>query len=120
MKDTSFANCFIDLNDLYHYDIVWEGKVVAKAHTLSAKDKSKVETLTMKKKFVKGDLEMDIDSHYLKTITIMLALDWWDSPRKINEDEISMLPEGMRDFFYKAIQDHESEVQKVVEDTEKN
>jgi len=115
-----FRNCFIDQSDLYNYEIKWEGEVIAKAHTMSAKDKSKIESYAMRKKFVNGELEIDIDSHALKIATILAALDWWDSDRKLNEESVSMLPDPVADYIFNAIQAHEAEVAAKVEDTQKN
>ncbi len=117
---SKFNNCFIDSSEMYRYEIKWENQVVAKAHTLSAKDKSRIEKEAMTKKFKNGELELDVDSHKLRVFTILCALDWWDSDRPINEENISLLPEGMLDYFHSAITKHEEEIQKITEDTEKN
>ena len=120
MSKSKFSNCFIDQSEMYHYDIEWEGQVIAKAHTLSAKDKSKIEYQSMTKRFKNGELEFDVDSQKLRIATILSALDWWDADRPLNEDNVSMLPEGMINYIYDAITAHEEKVQKIADDTEKN
>jgi hypothetical protein len=94
---------------MYHYDIVWEGETIAKAHTLSAKDKSNIENISMTKRFKNGELEFDVDSQKLRIATILSAL-----------ENVAMLPEGMINYIYDAITAHEEKVQKIADDTEKN
>ena len=120
MKNNKFSNCFIDQSEMYHYDIEWEGQVIAKAHTLSAKDKSKIESQSMTKRFKNGELEFDVDSQKLRIATILSALDWWDTDRPLNEENVAILLERMINDIYDAITAHEEKVQKIADDTEKN
>ena len=115
-----FRNCFIDDDELYTYDIEFEGELIATAHSLSAKDRSIIEKKSMTKSFAAGEMNIDIDSHALKSWQILQALNKWELPKTLNFDNISMLKESIRDCLFTAIQDHEARLAQVVEETEKN
>lgn len=123
MADTSkFKGCFIDESSLYTYDIYMDNDLIAKGHTMSAKDRSAIERNAMTKSFnsKEGEMNIDIDSHALKSHTILQALTSWELPRKLNLENISMLSEPVRDHLFQAIQEHENSLAEIVEDTEKN
>lgn len=120
MPSDKFKGCFIDESDLYTYTIEYDGELLANAHTLTSKNRSDIERNSMKKAWSKGEVEIDIDTHALKTYTIKNALTSWELPRKLDADSISVLSETYRDVLYNAIQDHENKVAGIVEDTEKN
>lgn len=123
MTDTSkFAGCFIDESSLYTYDIYMDNDLIAKGHTMSAKDRSAIERNAMTKSFnsKEGEMNIDIDSHALKSHTILQALTSWELPRKLNLENISLLSEPVRDHLFQAIQEHENSLAEIVEDTEKN
>jgi hypothetical protein len=115
-----FKNCFIDESEIYAYDIEFDGKLIAKAHSLSAKDRSQIERKAMIKGYKNGEMTIDIDSHAHKTQTILAAVNSWQLDRPLNEDSVSLLNETLRDHLYNAIQKHEEKIAGVVEDTEKN
>lgn len=115
-----FNGCFIDDGSLYTYDVYYDGELIAKAKTLSAKDRSTIERAAMEKRLVDGQLELDIDTHALKTYTILAAITSWELGRKLDADSVAMLTEKIRDHLYTAIQDHENTIAGLVEDTEKN
>ena len=123
MADTSkFKGCFIDESSLYTYDIYMDNDLIAKGHTMSAKDRSAIERNAMTKSFnsKEGEMNIDINSHALKSHTILQALTSWELPRKLNLENISMLSEPVRDHLFQAIQEHENSLEEIVEDTEKN
>jgi hypothetical protein len=123
MADTSkFKGCFIDESSLYTYDIYMDNDLIAKGHTMSAKDRSAIERNAMTKSFnsKEGEMNIDIDSHALKSHTILQALTSWELPRKLNLENISLLSEPVRDHLFQAIQEHENSLAEIVEDTEKN
>lgn len=123
MADTSkFKGCFIDESSLYTYDIYMDNDLIAKGHTMSAKDRSAIERNAMTKSFnsKEGEMNIDIDSHALKSHTILQGLTSWELPRKLNLENISLLSEPVRDHLFQAIQEHENSLADVVEDTEKN
>ena len=123
MTDTSkFKGCFIDESSLYTYDIYLDGELLAKGHTMSAKDRSAIERNAMTKSFnsKEGEMNIDIDSHALKSYTILQALTSWELPRKLNLENIGLLSEPVRDHLFQAIQEHENSLAEVIEDTEKN
>lgn len=123
MTDTSkFAGCFIDESILYTYDIYMDGELLAKGHTMSAKDRSAIERNAMTKSFnsKEGEMNIDIDSHAFKSHTILQALTSWELPRKLNLENISLLSEPVRDHLFQAIQEHENSLAEIIEDTEKN
>lgn len=123
MADTSkFKGCFIDESSLYTYDIYMDNDLIAKGHTMSAKDRSAIERNAMTKSFNSkdGEMNIDIDSHALKSHTILQALTSWELPRKLNLENISLLSEPVRDHLFQAIQEHENSLAEIVEDTEKN
>lgn len=115
-----FKGCFIDEGSLYTYDIYYQDELLAKAKTMSAKDRSAIERASMTKAFRDGQMEIDIDTHSMKTHTILRAVTSWELGRAITEDNISMLSEAIRDHLFTTIQDHETKLAEVVEDTEKN
>jgi hypothetical protein len=121
-QDNKFANCFIDADPLYEYDIYYDGELLAKAKTQSAKDKSYIERKSMTKKFdhKTGDIEIDIDTNALKSATIYAAIKEWYLPRKLTEDNIDLLSGKLRDTLFDAIQEHESKINDAVENAEKN
>jgi len=123
MADTSkFKGCFIDESSLYTYDIYMDNDLIAKGHTMSAKDRSAIERNAMTKSFnsKEGEMNIDINSHALKSHTILQALTSWELPRKLNLENISLLSEPVRDHLFQAIQEHENSLAEIVEDTEKN
>jgi len=123
MADTSkFKGCFIDESSLYTYDIYMDNDLIAKGHTMSAKDRSAIERNAMTKSFnsKEGEMNIDINSHALKSHTILQALTSWELPRKLNLENISLLSEPVRDHLFQAIQEHENSLAEVIEDTEKN
>ena len=123
MTDTSkFKGCFIDESSLYTYDIYLDGELLAKGHTMSAKDRSAIERNAMTKSFNsrEGEMNIDIDSHAFKSHTIMQALTSWELPRKLNLENIGLLSETVRDHLFQAIQEHENSLAEIIEDTEKN
>ena len=123
MTDTSkFAGCFIDESSLYTYDIYLDDKLLAKGHTMSAKDRAAIERNAMTKSFnsKEGEMNIDINSHALKSHTILQALTSWELPRKLNLENIGLLSEPVRDHLFQAIQEHENSLSEVIEDTEKN
>lgn len=123
MADTSkFKGCFIDESSLYTYDIYMDNDLIAKGHTMSAKDRSAIERNAMTKSFnsKEGEMNIDIDSHALKSHTILQGLTSWELPRKLNLENISLLSEPVRDHLFQAIQEHENSLAESVEDTEKN
>jgi len=123
MADTSkFKGCFIDESSLYTYDIYMDNDLIAKGHTMSAKDRSAIERNAMTKSFnsKEGEMNIDINSHALKSHTILQALTSWELPRKLNLENISLLSEPVRDHLFQAIQEHENSLEEIVEDTEKN
>lgn len=120
MANDKFKGCFIDESSLYAYDIEYEGALIAKARTLSAKHKSVIEQKSMTKSFADGKLAFDVNTPDMKTQTILAALTEWQLDRPLSEDSISLLTERVRDHLYDAIQAHETSLTGVVEDTEKN
>ena len=123
MADTSkFKGCFIDESSLYTYDIYMDNDLIAKGHTMSAKDRSAIERNAMTKSFnsKEGEMNIDINSHALKSHTILQALTSWELPRKLNLENISLLSEPVRDHLFQAIQEHENSLAEIIEDTEKN
>jgi hypothetical protein len=115
-----FKNCFIDALPDYEYDIEYEGDLIARGKSLSAKDKSFIEKQAMKKSFVNGELEIEIDANAMKTAYIIAGLKEWKLPRKLDSESVSMLTEELRDVLFNAIQEHENSAAKAVEDNEKN
>lgn len=120
MANDKFKGCFIDEDSLFAYDIEMDGQLIAKAHTLSAKDRSIIEKKSMTKEFRNGEMAIDIDSHALKTWNIVQALNSWELDRKPDFEAVSLLKERVRDHLFSAIQEHEAKVKNVADETEKN
>jgi len=115
-----FKNCFIDTRPDYEYTIEYDGDVIATAKSMSANDRSKIEKQAMTKKLVNGEFSVDVDSHALKTATIVNALIKWESERDLNWENVSLLPEEYRDAMFNAIMAHENGAKEAVETNEKN
>ena len=113
-------NCFTDALPDYEYDIEYEGELIARGKSMSSKDKSYIERQSMKKSFVGGELEIEIDTNAMKTAYIIAGLKEWKLPRKLDSESVSMLTEELRDVLFDAIQAHETSAAQAVEDNEKN
>jgi hypothetical protein len=101
-------NCFIT-DDLYNYDIEYKGEVIAKAHTLTYREKMRHIRAQA------GDL-MSFDPIPL----IVAALDSWTLGKDITEDNVDKLNPAIINALTEAISRHETEVMQTAGEIEKN
>ena len=115
---SKFKNCFATANDMRDYDIVIDGEIVAKAHTLTIQDKAEIERNSVTKMLYAKGAKADINSNALMLYTVLRALDSWIIDEPLNEDNLGKHPMLM-DMF-NAVTSHESDVAKTMRDNEKN
>ncbi len=115
---SKFKNCFATANDMRDYDIVIDGEIVAKAHTLTIQDKAEIERKSITKTLNAKGVNTDINSNALMLYTVLRALDSWIIDAPLNEENLGKHPMLM-DMF-NAVTNHEADVAKTMRDNEKN
>ena len=118
---SKFASCFIDQSDMFNYDILLEGELIAKAKTLSFRDQAEIDNRN-RKVYEDGQLKPDPTANQIDAALTMIAkaLTWWDSDKAITEDNIALLPPEVLNHIITAVAEHEQAVKVKAEDTEKN
>jgi len=118
---STFKNCFLSERPDFNYDITDpEGELIAKAHLLTADDRSYLQRHGMKNSYVNGEMVMDIDLEKYTTATLFKALTWWAWDKKITVESIDDMSKELRQYLSEQINAHETEVAAIVEDAEKN
>ena len=115
---SKFKNCFATANDMRDYDIVIDGEIVAKAHTLTIQDKAEIERKSITKILTAKGVNTDINSNALMLYTVLRALDSLIIDAPLNEENLGKHPMVM-DIFH-AVTSHEADVAKTMRDNEKN
>ena len=115
---SKFKNCFATANDMRDYDIVIDGEIVAKAHTLTIQDKAEIERFSISKTHTLEGMKIDINSNMHMLYTVLKAIDSWIIDEPLNEENLGKHPMLM-DMF-NAVTSHEADVAKTMRDNEKN
>ena len=115
---SKFKNCFATANDMRDYDIIIDGEIVAKAHTLTIQDRAEIERKSITKVTSAEGMSIDINSNMHMLYTVLRALDSWIIDAPLNEENLGKHPMLM-DMF-NAVTQHEADVAKTMRDNEKN
>jgi hypothetical protein len=115
---SKFKNCFATANDMRDYDIVIDGEIVAKAHTLTIQDKAEIERKSISKTHTLEGMKIDINSNMHMLYTVLKAIDSWIIDEPLNEENLGKHP--MLPQMFNAVNAHEETVAQIVLGNEKN
>ena len=95
--------CWIDEGLDAIREVKFEGQVIAKIQALSKNNQAEIERRAIKKRFVDGKIEFDVNTVLTQIIQIKLMLVEWAFDREITEKNIGKLPAYYFDTLNRAV-----------------
>ena len=95
--------CFIDEGLDAIREVKLNDVIIARIQALSKSDQSKIEQEAMKKKFVNGKIEFDINTIKTQVLQIQFSLVEWAFDRDITEENVGKLDAHYYNALNKAV-----------------